>query len=234
MSKTKLRVKIYFIGKKLWGIFYRKFLEKLRPAEVRARIPGRIIEYPFVFKNLPREKVRILDVGCYGSYLITELAALGHEVYGMDIRNYPVQYPNVKFVRGNILSTAFPSNFFDMIIAVSTVEHIGIREAYGDLGDPEGDIKAIREMVRILKHNGKMLITVPYGKHCLKETFRVYDNSSLSKLISGLKIDVVEYFVRKNGYWVSVSKAEADETETENVQNALVLLKLSKVRKTSF
>ena len=238
LPKTKLRVKLYLIGRKYWRKFYPKFIEKLTLGEVPCDqipkvIPERIIEYPFVFQNLPRKKARILDVGCYGSYLITELAALGHEVYGIDLRNYPVHYPNVKFVQGNILSTAFPSNFFDMITAVSTVEHIGIKEAYGDMEDPQGDIRAMSEMTRILKHIGKMLITVPYGKCCLKKTFRVYDNSSLSKLIFGLKIDVAEYFARKNGDWVSFSKAEADKIKTEKVVNAVVLLKLSKVRGTS-
>ena len=234
-DQNTLRIKLYLLVGSLWRKFYPKLKEKLRPLELSSeleRVPERIVEYPFVFKNVIKLKEgRILDVGCYGSYLLTALASLGYEVYGIDLRQYPVQYPNVKFIKGNICKTKFPNGFFDMIISVSTIEHIGIKEPYGDVEDPEGDKKAVKEMTRILKPDGKMLVTVPYGKSGTETPYRVYNELSLKELLSGLKIETIKYFTLKNGYWLPTSKVEAEKIETSKRANAVVLLKLSKHHK---
>lgn len=235
-ARAHLRIKFYLLVRSLWRKFYSKLKEKLKPLELSSkleRVTERIVEYPFVFKHAIKLKQgRILDVGCHGSYLLTELASLGHEVYGIDIRQYPVQYPNVKFVKGNICETKFPNGFFDMITAVSTIEHIGIKEQYGDVEDPEGDKKAVKEMTRIVKPDGKILITVPYGKSDTETPYRIYTELSLKDLLSGLEIENIEYFALKNGYWLPTSKVEAEKIETSKRANAVVLLKLSKNHKT--
>lgn len=234
-DQNTLRVRLYLLVRSLWRKFYSKLKGKLKPLELSSkleRVPERIVEYPFVFKHVTKLKEgRILDVGCYGSYLLTELASLGYEVYGIDIRQFPVQYPNVKFIKGNICKTKFPNAFFDMIIAVSTIEHIGIKEPYGDVEDLEGDKKTVKEMTRILKPAGKMLITVPYGKSGTETPYRVYNELSLKELLSGLKIENIEYFALKNGYWLPTSKVEAEKIETSKRANAVVLLKLAKHHK---
>lgn len=111
---------------------------------------------------------------------------------------------------------------------MSTIEHIGIEEPYGDLIDHEGGKKALKEMTRILKPNGMMLITVPYGKHAPKLWFRVYNSNSLQNLIGGLSVEDAEYFALKNGYWIPVSKHEAERVKTIQSVRAVVLLKLTK------
>jgi len=131
---TSIRLKLYLASRRVWSKIYPRIKQKLKPVDFRVvktmvEPSERIVEYPFIFRNIVGLKgAKILDVGCSGSYLLTELAALGHEVYGIDIRWYPVQYPNVRFVQGNICKTLFPNDFFDVIIAVSTIEHIGIEE----------------------------------------------------------------------------------------------------------
>jgi ubiquinone/menaquinone biosynthesis C-methylase UbiE len=98
------------------------------------------------------------------------LACLGYEVYSIDVQELLqlkiVHPPNLKFIRGDIRHTNFPSNFFDRVIAVSTIEHIGLGH-YGEEFDERGDEKAIKEAIRILKPNGKLLATPPYGKYAI-------------------------------------------------------------------
>ena len=43
------------------------------------------------------------------------------------------------------------------------VEHVGLGR-YGDRLDPDGDLKAIRELQRVLAPNGNLLFVVPVGK----------------------------------------------------------------------
>jgi len=229
-----IRTKIYILVRCLWRKAHSLFKNKFKTSGVTISdtikwTSERIVEYPFIFKNLGSKPKRILDVGCTGSYLITQLAALGHTVYGIDLRWYPVRYPNVKFVQGDIRNTDFPNAFFDIIIAVSTLEHVGIKEPQGGLEDPEGDQKAIKEMIRILKPNGKMLVTLPYGKCDTKNTkFRVYNAKTLIDLLTDLNIEQIEYYSRKEVYWLSTTKSEAEIIDNSEIANAVVLLELSK------
>lgn len=57
----------------------------------------RIVEYPWVFRNLELDAGKILDVGCCKSKLSIQLASLGYKVYGIDISNYLYKHPNFKF-----------------------------------------------------------------------------------------------------------------------------------------
>jgi SAM-dependent methyltransferase len=110
---------------------------------------------------------KVLDVGCAATrnYLPASLALLGWEVWGIDIREWKFKFPNFHFVVGDIRQTTFPDNFFDCVYAVSTLDHIGLSGRYGITKyDPQGDFKAIREIARILRNEGTLLITIPYGK----------------------------------------------------------------------
>jgi len=73
--------------------------------------------------------------------LSIELACLGFKVYGLDVSNYKLTRPNFTFVKEDIRSTSFPNNFFDIVIAISTIEHIGLGY-YGDKLDRHGDKKS--------------------------------------------------------------------------------------------
>jgi 2-polyprenyl-3-methyl-5-hydroxy-6-metoxy-1,4-benzoquinol methylase len=117
---------------------------------------AKLIEYHFVHSNIMNRKTgikqRILDIGCCGSKLPIELAKFGHEVYGIDVGNYPD--PKLfTFVQGDIRQMPFGDEFFDVVTAVSTVEHIGLGR-YGDPIAPDGDMEAMEEIKRVLKQGG--------------------------------------------------------------------------------
>jgi SAM-dependent methyltransferase len=106
----------------------------------------RIAELPFVHQNLRLKESckHILEVGCTESRLAMELASLGYEVCGIDIRKYPFKHPNFNFILGDICNAPFQSDSFDAVVSVSTIEHIGLG-LYGDPVLPEGDKKALKE-----------------------------------------------------------------------------------------
>ena len=149
-------------------------VEPLRPTD-------RYIEYPFVLSNIPKPQQIILDVGCSGSMFPLMLDALGCITYGMDIREYPIKN-KFKFIQDDICHTKFNDNTFDVVTAVSTIEHIGLKGRYGTTDG--SDYKAIKEIYRILKPNGIFLMTVPYGKEFKQfKKHRVYDNTSITCLL---------------------------------------------------
>jgi SAM-dependent methyltransferase len=151
----------------------------------------------------------ILDVGCCESRLAETLASLGvfKEVWGIDIRPYP--NAPFRFIQEDIRRTSLPTRYFDQIVAISTIEHVGMK-AYGNTWiDPvHGDRMAILEMYRILKDNGYMYITVPYGKSLGDYWIRYYNKNTLDNLLFGL--DYSPTFYRKLGSeWVECSEGEA-------------------------
>jgi len=191
----------------------------------------RIVEHPWVFRNLELSHGKILDVGCCESKLPIELASLGYEVYGIDIRNYRFTHPNFQFIKADITRMPFKNDSFDYVISISTLQNIG----FGVYKDPiitAGDVKAILEMRRLLKSDGTMLISVPYGgkPYSKKSKWRNkciwYNKNSLQKLLRNFRIEKREYFLKRGGSWVPCS-----EKDTEDVDPSLgnVCLKLRKV-----
>lgn len=94
----------------------------------------------------------VLDVGC-GTGLITR--DLEGNVFGLDINLWNLERarinaPNARFMLGDCENmNAVPSDFFDLVVFTETLEHVP---------NPE---KALAEVRRVLKVDGKAVITVP-------------------------------------------------------------------------
>ena len=191
-----------------------------RIARIAYKIPrlsfeARLIEYHFIHSNIePNVKLKLLDVGCAGTTLPIELASRGHEVYGIDVIPYRDRQ-NFSFVQGDLEYMPFNNDFFDIVTAVSTIEHVGLGR-YGDPISPEGDKNAVKEIMRIVKPGGKIIITIPAGKDTIcysKDDIplaRVYSPISLIKLLSGLKILEISYIVKRGRIWFPASVKEAE------------------------
>lgn len=174
----------------------------------RVSINERIVEHPWVFMNIGAAVGRVLDVGCCFSGLPLELAGLGFEVSGIDTQSYPLTHPNFRFVQGDICQSSLPDAYFDRVLAISTIEHIGLGH-YGDPIDGSKDQDAMREIHRLMKPQGKMILSVPFGEKKLTPGFRVYDSSSFRELIGLFQIEKMEFFVSDNGRWRGATENQA-------------------------
>lgn len=115
----------------------------------------RIVEYAFVIRALPRAiaDMRILDFGCGESLLPITLATMGAEVVGIDLLDYQFHHPNFSFRKEDFLDAEFPDAHFDAVVAVSSVEHVGLG-SYGSPAYENGDVSVIREFRRVLRPGG--------------------------------------------------------------------------------
>lgn len=176
-------------------------LSKLFPeyfAKDPLRPTDRYIEYPFALKNIHEFSGGmpncILDVGCTASMFPYLLQSIGHDVTGIDIRNNYEMLEDFKFYSGSINKTSFPGLWFDVITAISTIEHIGLGGRYGaDIKDTDKD--AIDEIYRILSDRGLFIMTVPFGdRYKVNRFHRIYDYQSISKLLSSFNyvMDIVK------------------------------------------
>lgn len=195
-------------------------------------IPDRMVEYAFVLRELG-ECRRVLDVGCTSPYNIIPLilADRGIEVHGIDIREFKINHPSFKFHRRDIRKTDFPDSYFDVIIAVSTVEHIGLRGRYSSQMDPDGSRKAILEIYRILRGGGYLFLTIPFGRaKVVGSSHRIYDTSGLRRLVQGFNIVKCEFYCKDpGGYWRLSTEEYATTIDAPPAkESAVACLKLSK------
>ena len=194
----------------------------------------RYLEYPFVIRNLPKPPAKLLDVGSSGSYFVLLLSSLGYDTCGFDVRVYPilnkVKFENFSFVQGDIRKTAFPDAYFDIITAVSTIEHIGLSGRYGMNEEIDGDKKALQEMKRILKLGGVIILTVPFGKAKVFRPFhRIYGSAQIRELVNSFKIEEEEYYLQdKDNNWSKCSKEEAEKIDATSEKCPLCLIKIIK------
>lgn len=186
-------------------------------------INERIIEYPFVYSNINLQPGgQVLDVGPGASKLPVELASLGYKVWIIDLNEYPypVNHPNFHPVQGDMRKTSLSHDFFDRVTAISSIEHVGLE---GE-DNFDGDKKAIREIKRVLKPGGKVLLTVPFGKRLIHyykgiARHRVYDLEQLKELLSGLDIEKMEWAVAKNGLWSPAPLEEVKGVDHADVRD---------------
>lgn len=172
----------------------------------------RLVEKGFFFMQLAGEKpgASVLEVGCCESSMALEIASLGFRVWGIDIRDYYFAHPNLTFIKGSVIKTGFQDGFFDLVSAISTVEHIGLG-CYGGKKVEGGDLLAVGELCRVLKPGGRLVLTVPYGLKAETELFRCYDKASLDALTKGFKVVNTFYSVMSGDrkYWRQCSESEA-------------------------
>jgi len=188
----------------------------------------RIVEYPWTLTNFPAA-CKVLDIGSSGSQLPVMLACLGFDVWTLDARKYEYTdlNSNLHSITGDLRRTDLPDNFFDVVTAVSTLEHIGLGR-YGDPVDTEGDRNAIKEIKRIMVPNGTLLLTVPFGKRCTTVLHRVYDKESLLMLLQNFEINRMEFFVKTDKSWTKKDYDLAKDTDSSDRERAIACVKATK------
>jgi SAM-dependent methyltransferase len=78
----------------------------------------------------------------------------------VDIRPINLELPNLNFKEGSILNLPFEDESIESLSSLCVVEHIGLGR-YGDPIDSFGSEKAIKELKRVLKIGGVILLSVP-------------------------------------------------------------------------
>lgn len=167
------------------------------------KLHSRCIEYPFAASNIGNAKI-ILDVGSAKAdkLWVSWLDSLNIDVYATDYDELTYPVKNIKFYKSDIRKLDFCTNTFDKIIAVSVIEHIGLdRPQVLNKKKPriehDGDVQAFKELLRVLKGGGEIIMTVPFGIHdglILGNEARNYAENSIKKFSSLAEPILLEYY----------------------------------------
>lgn len=225
---------IYNLNQPLLPVFDKKFnFFKLKKEKIlkKINVNERIVEIPFVLQNLHmagKNDLTILDIGCMESILPIMLASLGYKIYGVDIRNYPYSHPNLFFSKADICRLPFKTKTFDVAIAISVIEHVGLG-AYGDSFCQNGDSVALEKVYDCLKSNGLLFLTVPFGVRTVNREQRIYDLDLIEKLLDSkfiikkLMFSAANESNKNNPAWEIVNLEKAEKITSENKTNAIAL-----------
>lgn len=83
---------------------------------------------------------------------------------------------------------SFEDNSIASLSCMHTIEHIGLGR-YGDEIDPEGDIKSINELKRVLKPGGDLLFVTPVGTPKIEfNAHRIYSYEQIIEYFSPLQV----------------------------------------------
>ncbi len=130
----------------------------------------------YVGESRGSKPARILDIGspkCFGLYLadkleveveMTDVSRLNLDEYSLMSKSLAARAKgHVHFSTQDARALDYEDSTFDIVYSMSVIEHIE-----GEQGDSE----SIREMVRVLKPGGLLLLSVPFGKKYVEQLRR--------------------------------------------------------------
>ncbi len=107
-----------------------------------------------------KEPLKVLEVGCASGkdFLSFATDCEQLELYGLDIKEYPIKQKNVKFIVGDAEKMDFPDNYFDITISIGVLEHIQPIEKLA---------RMIQEINRVSKSFYMIMpsVTTPFEPH---------------------------------------------------------------------
>ena len=128
-----------------------------------------------------------------------------------DYRPADLQLSGLSSERGDLLRLPFADDSIASLSCMHTVEHVGLGR-YGDPLDPDGDLKAIKELQRVLAPGGSLLFVVPVGKPMIQfNAHRIYSYDMVKEYFSGLVLKEFSLIPEKKGPMiVNATKEQAD------------------------
>ncbi len=147
---------------------------------------------------------RILEAGTGKGHLAVALARLGHRLVSFDISEEQLQVARenleaqgladrVELRRENGESLSFPDGSFDVVFSVNMVHHL------------ENPYRVIRELIRILKADGKLVIS-DFSQEGLAMMAEVHRMEGGEHYVAAVGLDEVENFLMKEGFSVTRSR----------------------------
>jgi SAM-dependent methyltransferase len=125
-----------------------------------------------------------------------------------DIRPPGFQLPRLEFRFGSILKLPVPSNSIRSLSCLHVAEHVGLGR-YGDALDPDGTVKGLKEMMRVLAPGGQLLFSIPVGRErvCFNAE-RVWNPEKPLEVLSELQMTEFKAVNDKGDFLESVRPAD--------------------------
>ncbi len=131
----------------------------------------------------PKEHVDISS----SLYFVTSVSAFV-PVRFYDYRPVDLKLSGLSSNFADLTALPFQNNSIVSLSCMHVVEHIGLGR-YGDPLDPDGDLKAMAQLQRVLRRGGDLLFVVPIGKpKVMFNAHRIYSYDQILQAFTPLKV----------------------------------------------
>lgn len=194
--------RIYFFALNFWRL-PPTILKLVGPFAFQKNSKNRTFEYPWCYFQIKKPRLKILEIGPGLSGLQFVLASEGHDVTSIDPVVNPSDEVNwefsdkkfcalnrafcdqrVRFIRSHLKEAALEDGAFDLVLAISVIEHLAATEA----------LDLVNRIADLLKPGGQFIATVDLFLDLIPFTEKVRNiygtNISIKNLVdaSGLKL----------------------------------------------
>lgn len=133
-----------------------------------------------------------------------------------DFRPVNLQLPGLSCGVADLVKLPFGDGSISSLSCMHVVEHIGLGR-YGDPLDPNGDLKAILELRRVLAPGGNLLFVVPIGKpKIMFNAHRIYSHEQVLELFQDLELREFSLIPEDADRGGIITNASKDSADAEN------------------
>lgn len=186
----------------------------------------RVIEYPWVLARLSDSSTMLLDAGSAlnHSFLLNgrRLGRKTMVIYTLSPEGEAVyRRPNISYIYGDLRRTVLRDSVFEEAVCISAIEHVGLDSTRVYTSDPvykesaeSGFGLVMTELRRVLVPGGRLLLTVPYGRHQQLGWLQVFDRTTVQQVIATFGGAVKsECYYRYENAWQVADPAECAASE---------------------
>lgn len=188
------------------------------------RIDERIVEYPWLFSRLPDGAGKLLDAGSVLNFekILLQRKIRSKQVFISNLLPETCCYwgLGISYIYEDVRESCFKNNYFDWVVSLSTIEHIGLDNTLlytDDLtkkeNNPGSYLQAVQEYFRILKPQGVLYLSFPFGRKKNHGWFQVFDASMVEEIINVFSPQSFKekYFKYEEDGWKPSSREESKD-----------------------
>lgn len=165
------------------------------PAGLGSGFDERAVEYPWLFSR--GLEGRILDAGSVLNHRhVLERLPDQRDLTIVTLSPEPACFTElgVSYLYGDLRRLPFRDGWFDQVVCLSTLEHVGMdNSGYGSSDprahDPRAEaVAALRELLRVARPGGRVHLSFPFGRREDHGWLRQLDRADVDDLLAGADV----------------------------------------------